>query len=76
MEKINLVFRNGGGVSYELDQVKTPRALLAVVYEGLAKGAYRFELLQLIQRMERHLGLELGAVRLDRRRRARRCGRP
>lgn len=73
MTEIILPQKHGGALTYDLDRIRSPRALLALVYEALHRGARRLELLEFIKSEERRLGLELGGVTLDKR--ARRCAR-
>jgi hypothetical protein len=70
---IILPLKHGGSITYDSDRIRSPRALLALVYEALHRGARRPELLEFIKSEERRLGLELGGVTLDKR--ARRCAR-
>lgn len=72
-EIIILPLKNGSEIVYDLERIKSPRSLLALVYEALHRGARRTELLGFIKEEERRLGIELGGINLDRR--ARRCAR-
>jgi hypothetical protein len=62
MKTLVIELKKGGAMSYDVDRIKTPRAALALVYEALHRGAYRYDIIKSIQFLETHLGLQLGAV--------------
>ena len=76
MDNISLEMKNGGTIIYPLERIRTPRAALALIFEGLHRGARRQELIKAMQFFEKHLGIELGAVVLPSKRhdRARKRG--
>ena len=61
-DKIIVECKTGGYVAASIEKLRTPRAVLGFALDCLYRGGRRAEIIAMIQKMETHLGLDLGRV--------------